>query len=74
MITLIMLGLAVMVGAAFFAAVLALRTPRRENRFAASGEFGAMPWIDGGGGSSGCDAGTSSDAGCGDGGGGGGGD
>jgi hypothetical protein len=73
MITLIVLGIAVTVVVVLFAAVLARNPLRRENRFAASGELGAMPWIAGGG-SSECDAGTSSDAGCGDGGGGGGGD
>jgi hypothetical protein len=39
-------------------AVLAHNAPRRENRFASSGDVGTVPWIDGGGGSSDCDAGT----------------
>ena len=71
MITLIVLGTTVTIVVVFFAAMLARTTPRRENRFAYSGKFGAAPWIDGGAGSSDCDAGTSGDAGCGDGGGGG---
>lgn len=74
MITLIVLGIAVTVVVVLFAAVLARNPLRHENRFAASGELGALPWIDAGGGSSDCAAGTTSDAGCGDGGGGGGGD
>ena len=77
MITAIVLGIAVTVVVVLFTAVLARSAPRRENRFAASGELGTVPWIDAGGGSSDCDAGTTSttsDAGCGDGGGGGGGD
>jgi hypothetical protein len=74
MITLIVLGIAVTVVVVFFAAVLARNPTRRENRFAASGELGVVPWMDAGGGSSDCDAGSASDAGCGDGGGGGGGD
>ena len=71
MITLIVFGIAVTVVVVLFAAVVARNTARRENRFAASGELGAVPWIDAGGVGSDCDAGTTSDAGCGDGGGGG---
>jgi hypothetical protein len=74
MITLIVLAIAVTVIGVLFAAVVAPKARRRENRFAASGEFGAVPWIDASGGSSDCDAGATSDVGCGDGGGGGGGD
>ena len=72
MITLIVLGTAVTVAVVLLATMLARNTPRRELRFASSGEFGIAPWIDGGAGSSDCGAGTSSDAGCSDGGGGGG--
>jgi hypothetical protein len=72
--TLIVLGIVVTVVAVLFAAVHARNAPRRQNRFAASAELGAMPWIHAGSGSSDCDAGTTGDAGCGDGGGGGGGD
>jgi hypothetical protein len=72
--TLIVMGIAVTVVAVLLAAVHARNEPRRQNRFATSGELGAMPWIHAGGGSSDCDAGTTGDAGCGDGGGGGGGD
>ena len=74
MITLIVLGTAVTIVVVLFATMLARNIPRREKRFAYSETFGAAPWIDGGAGSSDCDAGTSGDAGCGDGGGGGGGD
>jgi hypothetical protein len=82
MIILIVLGTAVTIVLALLGAKFARNTPRRENRLAYSETFGAAPWIDGGGGSSDCDAGTSGDAGgdvgggdagCGDGGGGGGG-
>jgi hypothetical protein len=72
MITLIVIGMATAV-VVLFAAVLARTAPRREDRLAPSGEHGAVPWIDAGGGSSNCDSGTASDAGCSDGGGGGGG-
>ena len=72
MITLIVLGTAVTIVVVLFASMLARNTSRRENRFAYSGRFGAAPWIDGGAGSSDCDASTSGDAGCSDGGGGGG--
>jgi hypothetical protein len=72
MLTLIVLGIAITVIMVLFAAVVARSAHRRENRFAAPGELGAMPWIvDAGGVSSDCDAGTGGDAGCGDGGGGG---
>jgi hypothetical protein len=70
---LIVLGIAVIVLAVVFAAVHARNAPGRQNRFAASGELGAMPWIHAGSESSDCDAGTTGDASCGDGGGGGGG-
>ena len=72
MIALIVLGTAVTIVVGLFAAKLARNTPRHENRFAYSETFGAATWIDGGTGSSDCDAGTSGDAGCGDVGGGGG--
>ena len=72
MITLIVLGTAVTIVVVLFGAKLARNTPRHENRFAYSEAFGAAPWIDGGTGSSDCDAGTSGDAGGGDVGGGGG--
>jgi hypothetical protein len=71
---LIVLGIAVIVLAVVFAAVHARNAPGRQNRFAASGELGAMPWIHAGSESSDCDAGTTGDASCGDSGGGGGGD
>lgn len=76
MIMLIGIGIAAtVVGVVLVATALARTAPRRENRLAAWGEHGVVPWIDAGGGSSSdCDAGTSSDAGCGDGGGGGGGE
>lgn len=69
MITFIVVGIAVTVIVALFAAVVARNAHRRENRFAAYGEAGAVTWIDGGGASGDCDAGTSGDAGCGGGGG-----
>ena len=72
MITLIVLGIAVTIVVVLFAAMLARNTPRRENRVAYSETLGATPWIDGGAGSSDCDAGTSGDGGGGDVGGGGG--
>jgi hypothetical protein len=74
MITLILAGTAVtIVVVVLFTAMRARNIPRRENRFAYSETFAAAPWIDGGAGSSDCDAGSSGDAGCGDGGGAGGG-
>ena len=53
--TLIVLAIAVTVVVVLFAAGHARNAPRRQNRFAASGELGAMPWIDADGGSSDCD-------------------
>jgi hypothetical protein len=73
MITLIVIGIAVTAVLVLLAATLARNAPRRGHRLAASGEHGAMPWIDAGDGSSNCDSGTASDVGCSDGGGGGGG-
>ena len=72
MITLMVLGIAIAVLGVLFAA----NARRRQNRFAASGDYAPVPWFDAssGGGSSDCDAGATSDAGCSDGGGGGGGD
>ena len=71
---LIVLGIAVVVLAVLFAAVHSRNAPRRQNRFAASGELGAIPWTHAGSESSDCDAGTTGDTSCGDSGGGGGGD
>jgi hypothetical protein len=74
MITLIVIGIAVTAVLVLLATALARNAPRRANSLAATGEHGAVPWIDAGGGSSDCDSGTASDAGCSDGGGGGGGE
>jgi hypothetical protein len=58
MITLILLAMIAAGVGVLLLAVLAHNAPRRENRFASSGDVGTVPWIDGGGGSSDCDAGT----------------
>ena len=70
MTTLVLLAVAVIVVGFLCVAV---RGARREHSLAASGDFATVPWIDGVGGGSDCNAGSAADGGCGDGGGGGGG-
>ena len=69
MTTLIVMGMVAAVAVILLAGLLGQSTRRRTSRFASSNDTGFVPWMDGGGGSSGCDA--SDGGGCGDGGGGG---